>query len=87
MNDEGSKLTQEDLIRAVELLRQAGEKFNSLYWVDNANFYRSELAKQMGFECSDFELAAAQTHPQGLIKISRGVELYLTKYIKFKASD
>lgn len=74
-------LTLKDFHRAAELLRE--NSFNyPLCLVENRDWYLSDDAKALKFDCTEEELLVASFYPDGFIKSSCGVRLYLSKHLK-----
>lgn len=75
-------LTTKEIENAIHLLsKDSGYPTGPLIWIDNERSYRNGVACKLGFRCSDDELEMAKSHPERFIKMSLGVNLYLTKYL------
>lgn len=80
--NETSVLSIEDIRNGISKLK-ANDLYRNLFWVDVENFFKSETAKRCGWACTQEELDVANLKSDGLIKSVRGVDLYLSKAIKF----
>ena len=72
-------ITEKDLKRGLNILAESKYEHNPPFYVDNYNYYRSEVAKGMGFHCLIRELKEAKKKENGFIKMAMGFDLYLNK--------
>lgn len=76
----GEVFTEQTLRDAIQRLKSNNlpHRWKPFFWIEKRHWYKSEMAKVMGFLCTDTELDAV--NEKGFIKQAKGVDLYLAAF-------